>query len=175
MPLRKPRKVPKVPKTRKKSIDKIKEATPAAKKAEIEYRAAASFRYDKSAGKQFFCITVSTVKEFSFLNYTVSLDVQSNRGVIDISILGLNTTQSYLVEPAPASTDSFFEDLTGKFTVNLIKQDGTINAAVYELNVYTREIKLLQEYVPEKKNNRRFCEFSVDAESFSFGGDYARK
>jgi len=52
--------------------------------------------------------------------------------------------------------------------VNVIKQDGSMNTAVFEFNYFKREIKLVKSFVPEKKNNRMFCEFLVSEKNFSF-------
>lgn len=168
MPLRKQEKIPKVPKTRKKTIDKLKDTTPAKKEDQIEYRVKAFFHYDDVQQKQFYIISVETVKEFTFLSYEVTVDVLFEKETIDISLRGLNTLQSYLVTAKPAYTEIQFEDLIGKYTVNMIKQDGTMNSAVYDFNIYKKEITLVKTFLPEKKNNRHFCEFSVDEEKFSF-------
>ncbi|CAG0942707.1 hypothetical protein BROC_01966 [Candidatus Brocadiaceae bacterium] len=168
MPLRKQNDVPKVPKTRKKTIDKALSATPAKKVAEMEYAVRLFFRYDAILDKQYYVIAVATVKEFSSLNYEVSVDVRKAKDTIDISILGLNTRQVYLVEPKPAYSELLFQDLFGKYTVNVIKQDGSVNSAVVEYNIYKKEIEILETFLPEKKNNRLFTTFSVAKDLFTF-------
>ena len=61
-----------------------------------------------------------------------------------------------------------FEDLIGEHTVNVLKQDGCINSALFNFNIYNRTIDLVQEFLPEKKNNRLFCKFEVAEDEFSF-------
>lgn len=168
MPLRKQDELPKLPKTRKKTIDKVKSATPTFKKDEVEYHLSVFYKYDAILKKQFYVLSIKTIKEFSNLAYEISVDVRKEKDVIDISLLGLNTKQSYFVQPSPAITDLYFEDLFGKFTVNLIKQDGSINSGIYEFNVYKKEVTLLEEFMPIKKNNRKFCTFGLTPELNTF-------
>lgn len=168
MPLRKQDDLPKIPKTRTKSIEQLKQITPSAKEDSIEYRISAYYKYDERKNKQYYVFGISTMKEFTALNYTISIDVRKKGDIIDVSLLGLNTLQAYLVKPQPAFSEIKFEELFGEHTINIIKQDGTINSAVYEFNVYNKTIKLLDTFVPEKKNNRKFCTFDVAEDSFTF-------
>lgn len=168
MPLRKLEEMPKVSKPRKKTIAKIKSATPQKKESSVEYLVNVSFKYDPILKKQFSVISLSTIKLFTSLSYEISADVQKGKNAIDISILGLNTRQSYYVSPNPATTELLFENLFGKYTVNIIKQDGSINSALFDFNIYKKEIKLSEISLPKKKNNRIFAKFEVTPESFSF-------
>ena len=47
MPLKQPKSIPKLPKTRKKTIDALKKSTPLKKKGEVEYVINFYFKYDK--------------------------------------------------------------------------------------------------------------------------------
>lgn len=169
MPLRKNKDAMKVARTRKKSVEKAKEATPEKKEAVVEYHCKAYFKYDKLNKKQQYAIQVKTEKQFTALNYKVSVDIKKKGDTIDLYLLGLKTEQAYLVEPKAAESELIFDELYGKYTVNVIKQDGAVNTAVYDFNIYSKEIKLLEEYVPKKKNNRRFCTFETDSDMNSFG------
>ncbi len=168
MSLRKLKHVPKIPKSRKKSIDALKQATPIKKKSDIEYIAKVFFHYDESLKKQFYILRLNTVQEFSFLNYEIAVEVQKNKNVVDVSLMGLKAKQSYLVIPQPASTDFFFEELYGEYTFNIIKQDGSINSAKYHFNLFKKELFLVNEFLPAKKNNRKFCKFEIATELFTF-------
>jgi len=168
MPLKNPIDVPKIPKTRKKTTETLKNAIPSDKKGSVEYICKAYFNFDKVLGRQTCNIAVETVKEFTVLNYVISTDVKKTKNVIDVSILGLNTKQSYYTSVAPARAELFFEELFGKHTVNIIKQDGSINSAVFDFNIYKKEIKLVEEFLPKKKNNKKFCSFTVSEEDFTF-------
>ncbi|MBI2418723.1 MAG: hypothetical protein HYV28_12640 [Ignavibacteriales bacterium] len=161
MPLRKPGDLPPMPKTRKKSLDKVKSAVPEKKRIETEYKAYTYFSYDPIKKKQFYVIALSTVKEFSVLNYELSLDVLRVKSNIEISILGLSATASYLVQPKGATKDLLFDDLYGTFTISVIKQDGSINSFQVEYNIYKKTISILKQTVPRKKNNTKFCTFEV--------------
>lgn len=168
MPLKKPKDIPKIPKARKKTIDDLKETIPVKKKDEVEYICKAFFYYDKIQRKQFCILLLMTVKEFTVLNYEISVNVQKKKNNIDISILGLNTKHTYITYVKPAVSELFFEELFGKQTVNIIKQDGSINSAVFEFNIFKKEIILHEELIPKKKNNRKFCLFEVDVEKSTF-------
>lgn len=168
MPLRKLEEMPKVSKPRKKTIAKVKKATPQKKESSVEYVMHVFFKYDPRLKKQFSVVSLSTAKLFTSLSYEISVDVQKGKNTIDISILGLNTRQSYYVSPNPATTELLFENLFGKYTINVIKQDGSINTALFDFNIYRKEIKLSELSLPKKKNNRIFTMFEVASESFSF-------
>ena len=168
MPLKKPVEMPKVPKTRKKDIDKIKSSVPGKKKEAIEYTAKTYFKYDPVQKKQFYVVSIFTIKEFSYLMYEISVNVQKTKNSIEISLLGLNTRQSCLVEAKTAYTDLYFENLYGQHTVAFIKQDGSINSFLVDFNIFKKEITILKETSPKKKNNRTFCTLEVDHKLFSF-------
>lgn len=161
MPLRKPGEVPHVPKTRKKSLDKVKSAVPEKKKSELEYRVYTYFKYDALKKKQFYVISLATVKEFTVMNYELSVDVFRSKNSIEISLLGLSAKVSYLVQPKGATRDLLFDDLYGQYTISVIKQDGSINSFVVEYNIYKQQITLIKETVPRKKNNTKFCSFEI--------------
>ncbi len=168
MPLHKLEEMPKVSKPRKKTLARIKQSSPQKKDSLVEYIVNVFFKYDPALKKQFSVISLSTVKLFTSLSYEISVDVQKGKNSIDISILGLNTRQSYYVSPNPATTELLFENLFGKYTVNVIKQDGSINSAMFDFNIYKKEIKLSEISLPKKKNNRIFTRFDIATESFSF-------
>ena len=168
MSLRKQEGVPKIPKTRKKTIDKVKSSTPTKTEDLIEYRGTVYYKYDKILKKQFYVLTIATVKEFVYLDYELSVDVRRVKNVIDISLLGLNTRQSYHVQAGPARVDLQFEDLYGVYTFNVIKQDGSINSVVIDFNIYKKEMILVEESMPDKKNNRLFCSFKLAPERNTF-------
>jgi hypothetical protein len=169
MPLKKPTELPKVPKTRKKDLDKMKSAVPEKKKDAIEYTAKTYFKYDKVQKKQFYVVSIYTVKEFSFLTYEISVNVNKKKNSIEISLLGLNARQSCFVEAKNAFTDLYFENLYGPHTLAFIKQDGSINSFLIDYNIFKKEINIVKNTSPKKKNNRTFCTLEVDPNLFSFG------
>ena len=38
----------------------------------------------------------------------------------------------------------------------------------YNFNIFKKEIQLVNETIPAKKNNRKFCKFEVDESQFTF-------
>lgn len=168
MPLKKPISFPKIAKARQQTIDKFKKAVPMKKESELEYNCKISFKFNPSKKIQQYKFTLETEKLFSNLSYGITTESKKEKKVIDISILGLSPKQTYFTEAAPATSEIFFEDLYGEYTVNVIKKDGSINAAKIHFNVFKKEIRLIEEFLPPKKNNRKFCAFSVDQENFTF-------
>lgn len=168
MPLKKPADVPKVPKTRKKNPETAKSAIPQKKEDKIEYTCSAIFLADSLRRKQYNAFRIRTVAVFTSFAYEVSIDTHIDKHTIDLTILGLQTRTNYLPKTEPAMTDVLFENLLGQYTVNLIKQDGSINSAVYDFNIFKKEIKLIKKFMPEKKNNRLFCDFDVSESEYSF-------
>lgn len=168
MPLKKPVEVPKLPKTRKKNAETAKKAIPAKKSDKIEYVCFPFFKFDDVLGKQYTAIRIQTINEFTSFAYELSISASLDKNVIDIVILGLQTKMNYLPKVEPARADALFDNLTGDFTVNVIKQDGSINSAEFHFNIYKKEIILTKKFLPEKKNNRLFCDFAVDEALFSF-------
>ncbi|MCU0344022.1 MAG: hypothetical protein MUF28_09410 [Ignavibacterium sp.] len=174
MALKKPKEVPQIPKAREKKIDKLKKATPAKKKTEIEFNCMIYFHKDGVNGKQKYRFEIETTKIFSFLNYKLTVQAQKEKKTIDISLLGLKALNDYMAKVQPANVEIDFEDLFGEFTVNIIKQDGSINSALVNFNIFKKEIELIKEFLPEKKNNSKFCTFEINKSRFSYSKEYSK-
>jgi hypothetical protein len=168
MSLKKPKSRPDIPGSRKKNPEKIKEAVPAKKSSEIEYKCRVYFAYNPSKKPQNYALEIETTKLFSVLNYNISFESKKTKNVIDINIMGLKATNNYTNEPGPAAAVIYFEELYGNQIINIIKQDGGVNSAVFNFNVFKKSIELLEEFVPPGKNNSRFCDFEVAKEKFRF-------
>ena len=76
------------------------------------------------------------------------------------------------VQPANAEID--FEELFGEYTVNIIKQDGSINSVIVNFNIFKKEIVIVKEFLPEKKNNSKFCTFEVDENKFTYSKEFSK-
>jgi hypothetical protein len=174
MALKKPKDVPQISKAREKNIDKLKKATPAKKKTEIEFNCKIYFHKDGVKGKQKYRFQLETLKIFSFLNYKITAQARKAKKVIDISLLGLTALNDYMAKVQPANVEIDFEDLFGEFTINIIKQDGSINSAIVDFNVFKKEILIVKEFLPEKKNNSKFCTFEVDEDNFTYSKEYSK-
>lgn len=168
MPLKKPARVPKIPKTRTKKVEAARDAIPAKKEDKIEYSCSVSFRYDAMRKIQNVLFNIQTMVLFTSFAYEISVDVTQEKREIFITLTGLQTRTNYIPTTEPAAADILFEDLFGQYTVHVLKLDGTINSAVFEFNVYKKEIQLIEKFLPEKKNNRWFCDFAVDESRFTF-------
>ena len=168
MPLKNQKSIPQIPKSRSKKISVIKDSVPEKKEPEIEYTCEVYFSTDISKEKQYYCISLSTIRQFSSLNYEISIDSVKKKNTIDIMILGLKTKTDYINKSGSAECEVLFENLYGKYTINIIKQDGSINTAVFDFNVFKKKINLVDVYLPEKKNNREFVSFKVAEEKFNY-------
>lgn len=174
MALKKPKDIPQIPKAREKTIDKLKKTSPAKKKTEIEFNCKIYFHKDGINGKQKYRFCVETMKIFSFLNYKITAQSRKEKKTIDISLLGLTAMNDYLAKVQPATIEIDFEDLFGEYTINVIKQDGSINSALVNFNIYKKEIELVKEFLPEKKNNSKFCTFEIDKELFTYSKEFSK-
>ena len=168
MPLRKPKNIPKIPKTRKKKPHAALSAIPAKKPDKLEYICKAYYKYDSMIKKQFCAFVIETVVEFTNFAYEVSVEVIKEKNVIDLILMGLKAQPNVVPQIQPARTEVLFEDLIGDYTVNVVKQDGAINTGEYHFNIFKKEILLTKQYKPKKKNNRLFCTFQVAEDEFSF-------
>lgn len=172
MALKKPKEIPQLPKTREKTIDKLKKSTPAKKKKEIEFNCRIYFYVDKKNGQQKYRFEIETIKLFSVLNYKIIAQARKEKKTIDISLLGLTTLNDYVARVQAANIEIDFDNLFGEYTVNVIKQDGSINSAIVNFNAFKKEIEIVKEFLPEKKNNSKFCTFEVDKKSYSFSKEF---
>lgn len=168
MPLKKPNSLPKFAKPRKKTIEKLKEVIPAKKTSEIEYKCKIYFKFNQLKKVQQYVFALETEKLFANMKYGITTQVSKSKRTIDISISGLTPIQTYFVEPGPAVNEIIFDNLFGEYTINVLKKDGSINSAVINFNVFKKEIKVIDEFLPPKKNNRKFCSFIIDSKNFTF-------
>ena len=168
MSLKKPKGIPKIPKTRKKKAHTALSAIPTKKPDKIEYICKAFYKYDDIAGKQYCVFAIETIVEFTSFSYEVSVDIIQEKNVINFVLMGLRAKMNVVPLVQPARTELLFNDLVGDYQINVVKQDGAINTGEFHFNIYKKEILLTKQYKPKKKNNRLFCKFEVAEEDFSF-------
>ncbi|MBI1936643.1 MAG: hypothetical protein HYS25_00820 [Ignavibacteriales bacterium] len=168
MSLRRPKEIPKIPKTRKKKAHAALTAIPLKKPDKLEYICKAYYKYDEKLQKQFCVFEIETVVEFTSFAYEISVDLIREKNIFYFIITGLKAKMDAVPNIQPARQELFFEDLIGDYTINVLKQDGAINSADYHFNIFKKEILLKKEYKPKKKNNRLFCKFEVANDEFTF-------
>jgi len=168
MPLKKPDELPKIPKTRKKKMEAAIEAIPEKKPDKPEYICKAFFYFDKVNKIQNYVFAVETVTEFVSFAYEVSVEVMKKKREIYLVLMGLKALTNMAPQVQPARTDIAFEDLIGDYTVYVVKQDGSMNACTFNINIYNKEISIVEKFLPEKENNRLFCDFEVATDEFTF-------
>lgn len=165
MPLKNPTTIPKIPKTRKKKANAAIKAIPSLKPDKLEYVCNASFKFDDSSQSVVPTITIETIAEFTSFSYEITMDIVREKREIFIILMGLRAKTNVVPTVQPAIAELPFEDLIGEYDVSIVKQDGAINTAVFKFNSFTKEIELLKEFLPPKKNNRLFTKFTVIASS----------
>lgn len=168
MPLRKIKEIPKIPKTRKKKPEAIIASVPLKKPDKLEFICKAYFKYDSKLKKQFTAFLIETSVEFTNFTYEVSVETIHEKNVLYFVITGLIVRMDVVPQIAPARKEILLDTLTGDYTINVVKQDGAINSAEFHFNIFKKEIKLIKEFIPRKKNNRFFCKFEVAKEEFTF-------
>lgn len=168
MPLKKQKDVPKIPKTRKRNLEVFKNLIPAKKDEKIDYKCKFFFDYDSTKDISYFVVRIETTVVFGSFSYEVSVEYMKNKNVIDIGILGLTTKINNVPLVAPAFNNILIDETNGEFEINIIKYDGCINSAKIKLNLFEKNIQILETSVLEKENNRLFCIFEVDSEKSVF-------
>lgn len=138
-------------------------------KANLEYYIRFYFDFDKTIGRQYYTAALSTVRLFSQLNYSITTKVKRQKDQITINLLGLSTNNSYYTNSYSAVTFLRFEELFGDFTVNVVKQDGTINSALVSFNVYNKSIEIRSTSSGNEGEDRIFCQFETENSQFTFG------
>jgi len=168
LPLRKPKNIPKIPKTRKKKAHTALSAIPSKKPDKLEYLCKAYYSYDEKIKKQYCVFAIETMVEFTSFAYEISVEVIREKNIFYFIVMGLKAKMDAVPRIQPAKKELLFEDLVGDYIVNVLKQDGAINSADFRFNLYKKEIVLEKEYKPKKKNNRVFCKFKVAEDEFTF-------
>ncbi|MCC6549689.1 MAG: hypothetical protein IT279_06430 [Ignavibacteriaceae bacterium] len=138
-------------------------------KSNLEYHVRFYFSYDKITGKQYYVLALSTFRLFSQLNYSITTKIKKQKDQITINLLGLSTNNSYYTNSYAAVSFLRFEELFGDFTVNIVKQDGTVNSAVVSFNIYNKTIKIRSTSSGNAGEDRIFCQFETDNSLFTFG------
>ena len=146
MSLKNQKAIPQIPKSRTKKISVIKESVPEKKESEVEYICEVYFTTDISKEKQLYCISLNTVRQFSNLNYEISVKTKKQKNLIDIIILGLKTKADYLNRSGSAVCEVVFENLYGKHTVK---------HKIHETNVVQRFQKEESVTVPEARKQSK--------------------
>ncbi len=168
MSLRKVKGIPKIPKTRKKKPQAIIKSVPLKKSDKLEFICKVYFKYDYKLKKQFVAFLIETNIEFTNFTYEITVELLIEKNVLYFVITGLVARMDVVPQIARASKELLLDNLTGNFIVNVVKQDGAINSAEFHFNVFNKEIRIIREFIPKKKNNRYFCKFEVAEEKFAF-------
>lgn len=171
MALKKPKEVPQIPKARKKKLDALLAAVPQAKPDKIEYLCYPAFKFDAVKRTGYTSLIIETEAEFTSFAYEITHDFYREKNEISVVLLGLKPKTNAIPGVMPASAEIVIEETVGDFTLNVIKQDGCINTMDFNLNIYNKEIAIKKVFLPEKENNRKFCEFFVKPELFEFNSN----
>jgi hypothetical protein len=160
--------IPKIPKARQKKVKNALDAIPEKKPDKIEYVCKVFFKYDFTVRKQLYAFAIETVAEFTNFTYEISVETVKEKNTITFFLMGLRAMPNMAPVIQPARSEVTFEDLIGEYKVQLVKQDGAINNAIFNFNIFTKEIKLIESFKPVKKNNRWFSRFEIAEDEFSF-------
>jgi hypothetical protein len=139
------------------------------KQDSIEYLCSVFFRYNKLTKQQQYCVRLETIKLFSALSYRLTVKAHKKKSEIDLNIMGLTPDQTYLQLVKPAASESYFDELYGDYKINIIKPDNSINSAVFNFNIFKKEIVLVNSLFTPGKNVRQFCTFETAVELNTFG------
>lgn len=168
MPLKKPKSNLKIVKARTKNPLAVIQSTPEKKKGKVDYICSAYYYYDNAQKKTFSVFRLETSVFFSSFIYEISAEKLEREGKNYIVLYGISAKSNSAPVPSPAYVDFIFDIPQSDYEINIVKQDGCINSAVFQFDFENRNIELLSKSIPKKKNNRLFCDFKVDTDKFSF-------
>jgi hypothetical protein len=97
------------------------------KRHDPEYLLHVFHHYDERTRQTSVAFVLETTKDFTNFNYQILLDASLDSNIIQLSILGLQTTALTMPGVGAARGWADFADLHGSYMVNVVKLDGETN------------------------------------------------
>ncbi len=124
-----------------------------------EYQIKPYFEYDEKLNKDFFILELMTFREFASFQYQINYKFSHRARDYDVKILGLDAKDISFPYSGKATAKIRLENMVGKYFFHIIKQNGESNSFELDINPFERRIKLLKEFIREKKKLNKFVEF----------------
>jgi len=164
MPLNHQNRAPQITNLRSRRASAIVKSIPEKKPNKIEYLATLHYIKKPTSNEVKNVISIETVTEFANFVYEINVEIVTEKKDINIFVLGLQASSNSAPKVEPAHTDLEFVDLVGEYTLNIYKADGAVNSAQFRFNPFNRKIEQIRTFLPDKINNRLFCEFKLGSE-----------
>jgi hypothetical protein len=108
---------------------------------EPEYSLNIFHHYDEKIKRNVIVFLVQTIRIFVSFRYEILLEETVHGSVIDLKIVGLHVPELLMPQTGPAAGQRDFQELQGSYTLNVSKQDKTLNIFQIEILPDTVEIK----------------------------------
>lgn len=112
----------------------------AKKKQEPQYTLNIFTHFDEKTHRDVTVFLVQTTRIFVNFRYEILLDATVNSDKISLKILGLHVPSVLLPQSGPAVGIRQYDVLHGKYSMQIIKQDGTVNE--FEVEFLPRGTKI---------------------------------
>jgi len=108
---------------------------------EPEYSLNIFHHYDEKIKRNVIVFLVQTIRIFVSFRYEILLEETVRGSVIDLKIVGLHVPELLMPQTGPAAGRRDFKELQGSYTLNISKQDKTLNIFQIEILPDTVEIR----------------------------------
>ena len=108
---------------------------------EPEYSLNIFHHYDEKIKRNVIVFLVQTIRIFVSFRYEILLEEAVHGSVIDLKIVGLHVPELLMPQTGPAAGQRDFQELQGLYTLNVSKQDKTLNIFQIEILPDTVEIR----------------------------------
>ena len=100
---------------------------------EPEYSLNIFHHYDEKIKRNVIVFLVQTIRIFVSFRYEILLEETVRGSVIDLKIVGLHVPELLMPQTGPAAGRRDFKELQGSYTLNISKQDKTLNIFQIEI------------------------------------------
>jgi uncharacterized protein (DUF488 family) len=111
------------------------------KKRDPDYTLNIFHHYDEQTKRNVVVFLVQTTKIFVSFRYEILLENSLEGSVINIKIVGLHVPELLMPQTGPARGRRDYEHLDGSYTLQVTKQDKTLNTFQVEITPSSVEIK----------------------------------
>lgn len=125
----------------------------------IEYELKGYFEYDQESKKDVCVFEIQTFKEFSTFKYNLILDIVKTSELLKINLLGISAPTILFPFSGKASAKIKLFDVSGNYSVQIVKQDGTSNVFEFRIDTDQENVLFIKEIISEKKKVKKFIQY----------------
>ena len=109
---------------------------------EPEYSLNIFHHYDEKIKRNVIVFLVQTIRIFVSFRYEILLEEAVQGSVIDLKIVGLHVPELLMPQTGPAAGRRDFKELQGSYTLNISKQDKTLN--IFQIEILPDSVEIRQ-------------------------------